>query len=51
MTNPIEAALKAVFGKFRANFTARKEQDALESPPDQPLALPPGNAAQPPRRR
>jgi TrfA protein len=43
MTNPMDATLKAIFGKFRASFTRRNEKDVLESPPDKPLALPGGN--------
>jgi hypothetical protein len=46
MTNPMDATLKAIFGKFRASFTRRNEKDVLESPPDQPLALPGSNVAQ-----
>lgn len=46
MRNPMEAALKAVVEKFRGSFARRKEQDVLESPPDKPLALPGGGAAQ-----
>jgi hypothetical protein len=37
----MDAALKAFIENFRANFTRRKkEKDVLQSPPDQPLALP-----------
>jgi TrfA protein len=46
MTNPMDATLKAIFGKFRATFSARKEQNVLELPPDKPLALPGSNVAQ-----
>jgi TrfA protein len=46
MTNPMDATLKAIFGKFRASFTRRNEMDVLESPPDQPLALPGSNASE-----
>jgi TrfA protein len=42
----MDVLLKAVLGKFRASFTSRKETDMLESPPDQPLALPGSNVAQ-----
>jgi TrfA protein len=46
MTNPMDATLKAIFGKFRANFTSPKEKDVLESPPNKPLALPGSNASE-----
>jgi TrfA protein len=36
----MNAALKALVKKFRASFAHRKENDVLESLPDQPLALP-----------
>lgn len=48
MTNPMDAALKAVFGNFRARFTRRNDREALESPTDQPLALPGSNVVQVP---
>src|SRR2546421_9198666 len=36
----MNTALKVLVEKFRESFTRRKERDVLESPPDQPLALP-----------
>ena len=41
MMTGLDASLKAFFGTFRARFSGQK--DALELPPDKPLALPGGN--------
>ena len=44
MMTGLDASLKAFFGKFRASFSRQK--DALELPPNKPLALPGSNVGQ-----